>query len=57
MIARLALVMIAVLVVFTTFVVGMQTLFGTVGVIMSVILELGASIVIADRLFGQRRKV
>jgi hypothetical protein len=56
MITRLAVVMISVLVVFTAFVVGMQTLFGTLGVIASVILELGASLVIADRLFGQRRK-
>lgn len=55
MLRKLAFTMIAVLVVFTAFAIGMQNLFGTTGLVIAAALELGASLVIGDRLFGQKR--
>jgi len=56
MLSKLALLMVAVVVVFTAFAVGMENLFGTPGLIAAAILELGASLVIADRLFTPKRQ-
>ena len=56
MLSKLALLMAAVVVVFTAFAVGMETLFGTTGLVAAAILELGASLVIADRIFAPKRQ-
>lgn len=55
MLQKLAFLMVAVLVVFTAFAIGMQSLFGTTGLVIAAVLEIGASLVIGDRLFGQKR--
>ena len=55
MLQKLAFLMVAVLVVFTAFAIGMQNLFGTTGLVIAAVLELGASLVIGDRLFSQKR--